>query len=405
MSDLIGLAEYQKRRAAVSRSLKGAVGIVFAGDGGNVLHDRFVPDWNFYYLTGIDDEPGAAVLFDPKHPDPRRRCVLFLQPRNPEMERWDGVREPINTALRKKTGFDSIFRTQALSMFVSAAVTREKRMACLHPFSGYTSAVSPDLAVFRKVSERVIGTSIEDQTELLKKMRAVKSTKEVKAIRTAISATAEGFDAVMKSLKPNMGEKDIQRALERGFEDAGSGGVAYNSIVGSGFNGTVLHYIANDGIARDGDLLVIDAGAHVSHYASDITRTFPVNGKFTAEQKKLYELVLKAQEASIKAVKPGAKMWQVDKAARDVIEDAGYGDAFIHGIGHQLGIEVHDVTPQGSLEPGMVVTIEPGVYLPDKKIGIRIEDDILVTKSGRENLSKTIPKTVAEIEKAMRRSR
>jgi Xaa-Pro aminopeptidase len=161
--------------------------------------------------------------------------------------------------------------------------------------------------------------------------------------------------------------------------------------------------MANTGTVRDGDLIVIDAGARVGGYAADVTRTLPASGRFTADQREVYTVVLRALEAGIRAARAGVKMSDVDAAARRIIDKAGYADAFIHGIGHQLGIEVHDVTPDGPLKPGMVVTIEPGVYLPEQSMGIRIEDDILITRRGPENLTAAIPRTIEGIEAAMGR--
>ena len=197
----------------------------------------------------------------------------------------------------------------------------------------------------------------------------------------------------------------MARALESTYRREGAQGVAYNSIVGSGFNGTVLHYMDNQAELKDGDLMVIDAGAAYENYAADITRTFPVNGKFTAEQREIYELVLNAELAAIKAVRAGVTMTEIDNAARKVIEKGGHGDAFIHNIGHPLGIQVHEGKPDGPICAGMIITIEPGVYLPERNLGVRIEDDILVLKDGCEVLSPMIPKTVAEIEAAFRRCR
>jgi Xaa-Pro aminopeptidase len=171
--------------------------------------------------------------------------------------------------------------------------------------------------------------------------------------------------------------------------------------VGSGKNATVLHYMQNTAVCRAGELLVVDAGAAYEGYCADITRTYPVSGKFTKEQREMYELVLDAQEAAIDAVKPGRWMHEVDGAARKVFEKAGVADRFIHGIGHQLGMEVHDVTPDGPLREGMIITIEPGLYFPGKAMGIRIEDDVLVTRGGGKNLSSAIPKTVREVEGAL----
>jgi Xaa-Pro aminopeptidase len=366
------------------------------------------PASHFEYLTGIKDEPGAAVLFDAGHEDPKKRCILFLRPLNPELEAWDGYRDTISQGLKDKTGFETVLRLNHLPRLLTASARQRKTLACLHAFGVYEGPVSPDLAIFRRVSERVPGVSIEDRTDLLNSLRAIKSKTEVSLMEAAIHATAAGYDAVTKMLAPGVGEKDVQRTLERAFVESGAGSVngpAYNSIVGSGRNATVLHYMANSARTKADELMVIDAGASFEGYAADITRTYPVSGKFTSEQRELYELVLEAQEAAIDAVKPGRSMWQVEAAARKVIEKAGHGDKFIHGIGHQLGLEVHDVTPDGPLKAGMVITIEPGVYFAEKNIGIRIEDDILVTTFGAKNLSSIIPKSAKDVQKALARKR
>ena len=397
----IALSEYVARRAAVLKALKGAAAVVLAGEGSAPLLGRWRPDFNFYYLTGLSGEPGAAVLFDPTHENPDRRCVLLLRPLNPEADRWDGYREAIGSGLRGRTGFSAVFRSGSLPALLTQAARRAKRLACLHPFSVYPAPVSPDFTLFKQISERVPGTAIEDRTALLPSMRAVKSPAELSLMRKAVAATANGFDAALRMIKPGVGEGQIAQALETAFRAGGGDGVAYNSIVGSGMNGTVLHYMANDAVAQDGDLLVIDAGASYAGYAADVTRTVPVGGRFTADQREAYELVLRAQAAAIKAARPGATLSDVDAAARAAIDRAGHGDAFIHGTGHPLGIEVHDVAPDGPLRAGMVITVEPGVYFPDRKMGIRIEDDVLVTPSGPKNLTAGIPKSVEDVEAAM----
>jgi len=400
---MIPLPEFASRRQELFKSLDGAAGVVFAGDGAPPLIGKWRPEQNFIYLAGIDSEPGAAILFDPSADDPKQRIVLFLRPLNLEMERWDGYRQQIGPELKKKLGFDSVFRTGALPVRLTMAARRTKKLACLHPFAVYPAGVSPDLEAFRKVSERVPGVTIQDCTQLLPQMRSIKSPVELKLMRKAIDATAAGYDAAMKMIKPGVNEGQIAQTLEDVYRAQGGTGLAYNSIVGAGLNGTVLHYMANDGVVRAGDLLVIDSGAEFQGYASDVTRTFPATGKFSSDQSEAYEIVLKSQLAAIKAVRPGVKMFEVDAAARNVIDKSRLGHAFIHGVGHQLGMEVHDVTPDGALKEGMIVTIEPGVYLPEKKMGIRIEDDVLVTKRGSENLTRAIPKTIREVESAMRR--
>lgn len=401
IGDGIDIREFISRRETVLKRLDGAIGLVFAGDGPAALSGRWEPDWNFYYLTGIRDEPGAVVLLDPKAEDPRRQAVLFLKPLNPEIEEWDGYRDRVSGALKERTGFQTIQRTYHLPRALTTIARRRGRLACLHPFAVYDAPVSPDLAVFRKVAERSVSLKVEDMTDLLPSMRAIKSKAELGVMQRAIEATAAGYAAAARAIRPGATEREVQRALEDGFRERGGTGTGYNSIVGAGLNSTVLHYNASTGTAEDGDLLLIDAAARVGGYTADVTRTFPVNGRFTKEQRAIYEIVLAAMEAAIKTVKPGVQMAEVDAAARKVIEKAGYSDAFMHGIGHQLGIEVHDSTPDGPLRAGMVVTIEPGIYLPDRKLGIRIEDDILVTPQGPKNLTSMIPKTADAVEAMM----
>ncbi len=402
MDKVIKVSEYQARRKKISSQLKDAIGVVFAGAGAPPLRGEWFPDMNFRYLTGIDNEPGAVILFDPKNPNPKRRTILFLQPVNPEMDVWDGYRDHISQELRDRYGFDTVMRTNALPRFLSEAARRSKKLACLHPTAAYTQPVTPDLDIFQKIAARTPGCSILDMSDAVINIRLVKSAAEVKQIQSAIRATHSGLNALMSKLKPGVGERDLHNALVGGFSQAGAIRNAFDPIVGSGHNATVLHYKENTGVCNDGELIVVDSGAEINGYASDITRVFPVNGKFTKEQAKLYNIVLKSQLAAIKAVKPGATMAQVDEASRKVIRDAGYGDQYLHGVGHHLGLETHDPSPDVKLKPGMVVTIEPGIYLQDKSIGIRIEDDILVTEKGNRNLSSMIPKTVEQVEAAIK---
>lgn len=402
MDTSIKVSEYQSRRKKINARLKDSVGLVFAGAGAPPLRGEWFPDMNFRYLTGISDEPGAIVMFDPTNPNPKRKMILFLQPVNPEMDVWDGYRDHISQELRDRYGFDTVMRTPALPRFLTEAARRTKKLACLHPTSAYTQPLTQDLEIFQKVAARMPGCSIVDMSDEIIKLRLVKSPAEIKQIQNAIKATHNGHKRLLAKLKPGVGERELHNALIGGFAEAGSIRNAFDPIVGSGHNATVLHYKENTGVCNDGELVVVDCGAEINGYASDITRAFPVSGKFTKEQAKLYNIVLKSQQAAIRAVKPGATMAQVDEASRKVIRDAGYGDQYLHGVGHHLGLETHDPSPDVKLKPGMVVTIEPGVYLQDKSIGIRIEDDILVTEKGNRNLSSMIPKTVSEVEAAIK---
>ncbi len=385
---MISPDEYRERCERVLESLGGAAAVVLAGSEATLPS----PCWRwqtgrlFRYLTGIDYESDAAVLFDPTVENPAHRVTLFLRPRDPEMERWEGPRDPLDSALRAKTGFASIRRTTYLPTLLTEAARRTKRLACLHPFTSYNSEVSP--------------VTIEDHTQLLPSMRMVKSPAELAMIERAIMVTSAGFNAGLRFMRPGVREDEVERIITAAFLENDCE-PAFEPIVGSGANSAVLHYHIARAMVEDGDLVVIDYGAACGGYAADVTRTVPANGVFTAEQRKVYEIVLRANLAAIAAAHPGATFTEVDAAARAVIEEAGYGDAFAHGTSHSLGLEVHDVTADSSLRPGMVITIEPGIYLPDEGFGVRIEDDILITEDGSRDLTGSIPKTVAAIEATM----
>ncbi|HEX9328923.1 MAG TPA: M24B family metallopeptidase, partial [Reyranella sp.] len=238
----------------------------------------------------------------------------------------------------------------------------------------------------------------------------VKDADEIARLRKAIDISALGHVAGMQAARPGMWEYEIEAAVEAAFRRNGADRVGYPSIVGSGPNSTTLHYDVSRRQTRDGDLVVVDAGAEWGQYTADVTRTFPVNGKFTSRQKAIYDLVLAAQQAAFDSTRPGATVAQLDRMAREYMRahsgslcGADTCDAyFIHGLSHWLGMDVHDVgdyrTP---LKPGMVLTLEPGIYLTQEALGVRIEDDVLVTAAGAEWLSAKAPKTTAEIERLM----
>ncbi len=398
----IPLAEFATRRQKLRTGLRKSVGLVFAGDHADHLHGNFRPHRHFEYLTGITDEPGAVLLLDPVHAVPARREVLFLRPLNPELEQWDGHRLSIGQALRDRVGIKTVFRLNQLPRLLSEAVRRHRSVACLHPPATYDQPIPPDLAIFRKLLERLPGLEIADRSEELVDQRAVKSKAEIAMVQQAIDITALGFEAVMKESVAGLNEFVLQERLEHTYREHGSRGPAFGTIVGAGLNSTVLHYRSNDQTIEESDLICIDSGAAFGGYGADITRTIPASGRFSKRQREVYQVVLSAQEAAIKAIKPGVRLAEVDSVARAIISKAGFGDKFIHSIGHHLGLDTHDVSPDGPLREGNLVTVEPGIYLPDEGFGIRIEDDVLVTKTGHRNLSAKIPKSAAAVEKAMR---
>lgn len=399
--DRIPLSEYAARRKRLLGSLKKSVALVHAGDNSDPLHDDFHADSNFVYLTGITQEPGAVLMLAPEHPLPNRRVSLFLRPIDSELARWDGLRAEIGQGLRDAYGIETVQRLYHLPRALNYVVKRTKSLACVHAFSNYNQPVTPDLQLFRKVAERIPGVSIEDHTETLAVMRASKSKNEVALVQRAAQITADAFEALFKVLRPGLNEFDVKETLEHGYRTGGARELAYGTIAGSGLNSTVAHYRTNDATLRDGDVICIDSAAKFGGYCADVTRTLPVSGRFTDRQRQVYDVVLKAQVAAVAAVKPGATLAAVDEVARKIIEKAGFGDAFYHSIGHHLGLDVHDASPDAPLREGAIVTIEPGVYLPEERLGIRIEDDILVSKAGPKNLTAMIPKKAADIEKRM----
>ena len=395
--------EYATRRKKLLNSLKGAAGLVFAGQRDEHAESFFRPHPHFEYLTGITNEPNAILLLDPTQVTQSKQEVMFLTPRNPEKEQWDGIRSPLGSELREKTGFKTIHRTTLLEMVLLDIVSRSKSFATLMPPASTSSKVSEDLAMWQRIAERTPECNIQDMSQLIPIMRSVKSPSEIAIIQEAVDITAQGFANAMVFVQPDVNEFKVQATLEHGYAMAGGRGSAFPPIVGGGLNSTVLHYGDNDQDLVDGELVCIDSGAFFNGYGADISRTVPVSGKFSKRQKEIYEIVLKAEEAAISAVKPGVTIAQLDVIARAIIVKAGFGDYFIHGIGHHLGLETHDTCgPAIPLKIGAVITIEPGIYIPEESIGIRIEDDILVTAKGCLNVSKSIPKTVVEIEKAMR---
>lgn len=394
--------EIKKRRQKVAKLLKDRAGVVFAGEHSASLRGDWEPSVEFLYLTGIADEPGAALLLDPSHPNPRRREVLMFRTRDPEDEAWHGIREGLSPQMRDRLGVGTVFRTSRLNWLVTEAASRTGKLATLHEPRPAPAGVNQDLAAYRLAAERVPGVSIESVWQPFYQLISAKSPAERKLIQGAVDATMAGVRAAAKEIKPGANEGAVIRTLTATFAENGGEGNAFNPIAGSGVNATVLHYGANNRTMEDGDMLVLDSGTKMGGYCADITRTFPVNGRFSSTQADAYELVLKAMRASIKASRVGTWMHDVDMAAREVIDKAGYGHAFYHGIGHHMGISVHDVDPKTPLGKDSIVTIEPGLYLPDENIGIRIEDDIHVSSDGPKNMSSKLPVDRKGVEALMR---
>jgi Xaa-Pro aminopeptidase len=389
------------------------------------------PASDLWYLTGFE-EPEAAVLLLPGHPE--HPYVVFLRKRDREREIWDGFRVGVERA-KERLGCDAAFPIDELEQHLPKMLEGRSRLV-------YGLGVVEDMdrrviRCVRKIANlarrgKKAPREIVDPLEHLHEMRLVKTPAEIEAIRTACRVSAQGHVRGMRKTRPGLFEWELQAEVEYEFRRRGARAPGYTSIVGGGANACVLHYVENRDRLKDGDLVLVDAGAEVGWYTGDITRTWPVNGRFTAPQREIYDLVLRAQLDVLNLVRPGLPWNELHQTAvrtlteglvergilagpvEKAIEEKTFRKYFMHGTGHWLGIDVHDVGmysrdgEQGRpLIPGMVFTVEPGLYFhadeegcPDryKGIGVRIEDDVLVTEDGYEVLTKDVTKDPEEIQ-------
>ncbi len=425
---------YAVRRARALELIGPGVLVIFSAPQAirnNDVEHEYRQDSDFYYLTGFD-EPESVLVLSTVYPE---QYALFVRPRDPEREVWDGARAGVD-------GAKSEFGAKAAYPIAELA---EKLPDWLENAERLFYRIGRD----RAADERVLGaidrtrprsrrgasypTEIIDPATVIHELRRLKEPTEIDLMQRAIDITRDAHLAAMALARPGMYEYEVEALLRSEFRRQGAERPAYGPIVGSGPNATVLHYVKNDRKMADGDLLLIDAGSEYGYYAADVTRTFPVSGRFTPPQRAIYEIVLRAQEASIAESKPEKTLDDVHQASVRVIAEGlvalgivkGPVDAaiseerykryFMHKTSHYLGMDVHDVGryfvagKHRPLEPGVVLTVEPGIYVsahdedapPEYRgIGVRIEDDVLVTPEGRRVLSDSIPKRVADVELA-----
>jgi Xaa-Pro aminopeptidase len=331
------------------------------------------------------------------------REILYLQSRDPDVENWNGRRAPLGDALEKTTGFPEVRRIGRLGGDLTRIMQRSKSAVFLGPIVSATADQSPELSILQDAMARVPGTSLENMADLIPEMRRVKDAWEIERIQKAVDVTGKGLVAAMQSVRPGLQEFQLQSIVDHTYEMEGAQFLGFSTILASGPNATVLHYTKNDQVIQDKGLVLIDTGAAWEHYSADVTRTIPVSGKFSKRERELYELVLKASNAAIDKVRVGANYHSdVHMTAKHILDEAGYGEYFIHGTGHFLGLDVHDAGNYDlPLKEGVVVTVEPGIYIPEEGIGIRIEDVVLVTKDGPQILSRHIPRAIKDIERQM----
>jgi Xaa-Pro aminopeptidase len=412
-------ADYRARREALAKRAGGVVVLLAPLEKMDAVYS-FRQEDNFYYLSGIT-VPGAGLLVAPPveaHGDTPARSyteVLFLPPRNFRLEKFTGPQlgsdDPNATT---DTGFDRVEDMAKLPEEVQKLLANQRPVVFTETESERNTSASEDMVGFLKHSNAMV--FFQDVKPMLTSLRTVKDAGEIALIRKAVEASVTAHLAAMKTVKPSVKEYEVSALLNYQWQLRGCEGPSYSSIVGSGHNSTVLHYSENTATMRSGDVVVIDAAAECSMYAADITRTLPVNGHFTARQREIYDIVLGAQGAAAAAFESGKSTFigdgenSLNKVAREYIKSHGkdlHGQAldqyFIHGLGHYIGLNVHDDGDyKVPLAPGMVFTIEPGIYIPEENLGVRIEDNYLVANDGKLiKLSAALPSKAEDVEKVM----
>ena len=417
------LTDYHDRRARLVRETGDGVVVLFgySEDEIAVSTTSFRQNEMFYYLTGWN-EPDGILMLVPKAAKTAggaggeiEKEIFFIPSHDFRQEKWTGPKlGPDDTDATARTGFPTV---KSASLFPAELQEALKTFPKIYteltpqPESGEDHFAQDMVAKLRQLAPLA---PVADARPLLTRMRMVKSPSELALIRKAVEASVEAHFGAMKAVHPGVWEYEIAALMNYEYARRGCEWPSYPPIVGSGFYSTVLHYDQDDHQMNDGDVVVMDVAGSYSGYASDITRTVPVNGRFTARQREIYEIVLGAQNAVLAAAKPGMTLGRggtnsLQSIAYNYINTHGkdlhgkpLGQYFIHGIGHNVGLNVHDPADYGALlQPNMVITDEPGIYIPEEKIGIRIEDDLLITETGAELLSHRLPRTVDEIEKIM----
>jgi len=413
------LSVFGERRAKLVAALSAPV-VLFGYTGHEEANPSYVfmQEENFYYLSGHNEE-GAAMLLVPDSADQKGWAgaheILYLPTRDLAEEKWNGPRiGPDDPGIKEKTGFARVENFEKLHDTLAALAKNYPEIYTELP--GPHDEGYPHAANWSKwVRDAAPQSTLKDVSSAVGTLRAIKTPGELALIQKAIDPSIDAHLAAMKMMRPGLYEYQVAAKMVEIHDYAGCETEAYAPIVGTNLNSTVLHYNKLDRRIEDGDIVLMDVGGQYSGYASDITRTVPANGKFTPRQREIYEIVLGAQNAAMAALKPGMTLGGKDaatslqKIAMDYIDSHGkdlegrsLGRYYIHGLSHHVGLNVHDPSgPSRPLEPGMVITIEPGIYIPEENLGVRIEDDVLITATGYKQLTARLPRSPDEIEKIM----
>lgn len=371
----------------------------------------YTPNRNFYYFTGIDEENIVFMLVKKYN---KTEEYLFIPKRDRVLAKWVGETISVEEA-KEKSGIENILYSEDFNGKVHNIIKNENIIDLFFDLErrSFDEDLSSEEIFSGNLKEKYPEITIKNIYEDIANLRVIKDRKEVSIIEDAINITNKAILNLIKNAKPGMMEYEMEAHFNFTLKSNGVKDFAFDTICASGINGTVLHYVSNDSKTKDGDLVLLDLGAMHEYYSADISRTFPVNGKFTKRQKDIYNLVLKAQTEVIELAKPGVTFYEINDLVHKIYakglkelglikNDDEVSKYYFHNTSHYLGLDTHDVgSREIALEKGMIITVEPGLYIPEEKTGIRIEDNILITENGCRNLSKDIIKTVDEIEKFM----
>jgi len=412
------MERYASRRSAVLDQMeKGSIMVLFSGEGIPQSMDDCCPfeaNHHFFYLTGLRRENMALVLSKSASED---KSILFIEEAVPSMERWTGKRVTRDEATAI-SGVSDVRYIDSLPSALGRMMAREQVSAAY--FVCYRNAMtdtdSYNMQRAKAFAAAYPTVTLKNAHPMLAAMRMVKDESEIACIREAIAVTDTGLRRILSTLAPGQMEYQAQAEFEYAIRWHGAEGTAFATIAGSGINGCMLHYGTNHCRMEEGKLLLLDLGAKVKGYCADITRTYPVSGKFTPRQKQIYDIVLAANQEVARQARPGMTLKQLNEICKQVLAEGlmaigkieaaeEIGTYYMHGVSHHLGLDTHDAIAHDEvlLAPGMVITNEPGLYIDEEEIGIRIEDDLLITKDGCEVLSKDVPRTTQEIEALMAR--
>lgn len=410
---------YAERRAKLAA--QSAAPIVLAGYTGREEFSSsyvFAQENNFYYLTGHNEEDAGIIVLprEPKAGWDGPREILFLPDKDLLKEKWNGVRmSPADANIQERTGFAAVKPMAQMRATVEQLAKLYSEFATILPYKYENGGYPHEKDVTESLQSAAPQVKLKDIRLQIEALRQIKSSGEIEFLQKAVDISLDSHLAAMKAARPGIFEYQIAATMVEVHLNEGSEAEGYNPIIGSGPNSTALHYDTLGRKVQDGDVIVIDVGAQYSGYSADITRTIPANGKFTPRQREIYEIVLGAQNAAMEKLKPGMSLCKtgkdsVYKISYDYINSHGkdldgesLGQYYIHGLGHHIGLDVHDPSDDycKPLKSGMVVTMEPGIYIPKENLGVRIEDDVLITEHGYKLLSERLPRDPAQIEKIM----